>query len=97
MYADLQGIKFIHPNEGYFRTPEKQRELYDAGKSKCDGTKLRSKHQDHLARDIFIVNDKSEIIWADAPYETLGAYWEKLGGIWGGRWGGFRDIFHYEL
>lgn len=97
VYAELQNIKFIHPNEGYYRTPEQQRKLFDEGKSKCDGTKILSKHQSHLARDVYVVNDKSEIVWADEPYETLGAYWEKLGGKWGGHFAGFRDVFHFEL
>lgn len=97
VFADLNQIKFIHPNEGYYRTPEMQKALFDAGKSKCDGTKIRSQHQSHLARDLFVVNDKAEIVWADAPYAMLGAYWETLGGKWGGHFGGFRDIFHFEL
>lgn len=97
VYAEIQQIKFIHPNEGFYRTPEQQRTLFNSGRSRCDGTKIASKHQSHLARDLFVVNDKSEIVWADAPYATLGAYWEKLGGTWGGSFGGFKDIFHFEL
>lgn len=97
VFADLHGIMFIHDQYGYYRTVEQQRELFDAGKSKCDGVIKRSKHQDHLARDLYVVNERSEIIWADAPYETLGLYWESLGGTWGGHFGGFKDIFHYEI
>ena len=97
VFAASNNIQFIHGVDSYYRTPEQQRKLYDEGKSKCDGTKIWSKHQSHLARDIFVINDKSEIVWADAPYATLGAYWETLGGVWGGHFGGFRDIFHFEL
>ena len=97
VYAKLQGIRFIHPNEGYYRTPEQQRALFDAGKSKCDGTDILSRHQSHLARDLFVINDRSEIVWDDAPYATLGAYWEKIGGKWGGSFSGFKDIFHFEI
>ena len=97
IFAIDNNIKFIHGVDSYYRTPAQQKALFDEGKSKCDGTKILSKHQSHLARDIFVINDKSEIVWADAPYATLGAYWETLGGVWGGHFGGFRDIFHFEL
>ena len=97
VYAELNGIKFIHDQYGYYRTAEQQRELFDARKSKCDGTIKRSKHQDHLARDLYVVNEQSQIVFADAPYETLGAYWETLGGRWGGHFAGFKDIFHFEI
>ena len=97
VFATDNNIKFIHGVDSYYRTQVQQKALFDEGKSKCDGTKILSKHQSHLARDIFVINDKSEIVWADAPYWILGVYWEKLGGKWGGSFGGFKDIFHYEL
>lgn len=95
-FATDNNLNFIHGKDSYYRTVEQQKKLFDEGKSKCDGTKIRSKHQDHLARDLFVVNDKSEIVWLDTPYATLGVYWEKLGGVWGGHFGGFKDIFHFE-
>jgi hypothetical protein len=97
VYADCKGIRFIHDNYGYYRTPEQQRHLYDEGRSKCDGVKKLSKHQYHLARDIYIINDKDEINFDDAPYRVLGEFWESVGGRWGGNFAGFKDIFHYEL
>jgi len=99
VFAIENNIKFIHGNDSCYRTPEQQRALYDAGKSNCDGTKILSKHQFHLARDIFIVNDKSEIVWETEPYALLGTYWETLGGKWGGHFQGtgFKDPFHFEL
>jgi hypothetical protein len=97
VYADINDIKFIHGNEGYYRTAEQQKALFDAGKSKCDGVKIISRHQSHLARDLYVINGKAQIVWDDSPYIILGAYWKKLGGTWGGYFEGFRDIFHFEI
>ena len=56
------------------------------------GHKKKSKHKDRLAIDLnLFVNgdylDKTE------DHRPLGEFWEKLGGIWGGR---FDDGNHYE-
>jgi hypothetical protein len=99
VFAQLRGIRFIHDNYGYYRTPEQQHELYREGKSNCDGYAILSKHPSHLARDIYVINDRDEIEWNDGPYRILGEYWESLGGRWGGHFVGtsFRDPFHFEL
>jgi len=55
------------------------------------GSKV-SKHRERLAVDLnlYIGGVYQEATEAHAP---LGAYWESLGGIWGGRW---NDGNHYE-
>jgi hypothetical protein len=98
-YALIKGIYFIHPLDGYSRTAEEQNALYNAGKSKRDGYTKVSMHQLDRARDIAIIDEKGRVVndYGDHPnYEVLGKFWESIGGTWGGRWEGFRDIFHFE-
>lgn len=47
----------------------------------------RSWHVHGRAVDLYIGT------WDPAAYEKLGLSWEKMGGIWGGRWG---DHVHFE-
>jgi len=57
-------IDFGIPPFGGMRTAEQQHELYLAGKSKCDGYKIKSKHQSGNAVDVFAyVNGKAS--WSD--------------------------------
>ena len=99
IYATKKNIRFIHDRYGYYRTPETQRELYDLKRSSMDGVKRVSKHQVHLARDIYIINEKNQIVFDVEPYAVLGEFWEALGGKWGGNFQGSikADIFHFEL
>jgi peptidoglycan LD-endopeptidase CwlK len=50
-------IDFGIPAGGGKRTPEQQHELFVAGKSKCDGYKVKSNHQSGLAVDVFAYID----------------------------------------
>jgi hypothetical protein len=98
-FAELNGIKFIHPHDGYVRTPEQQNEVFKAKLSKCDGYKILSKHQFDLARDLCAIKlgptGKYEITWDEEIYKLLGKFWEdNLGGKWGGH---FADGGHFEL
>jgi len=98
-YAAIKDIYFIHPRDGYSRTPEEQNALFNAGKSKCDGYKKVSMHQLDRARDIAIIDDKGNVVnnYGDHPnYAVLGKFWEDIGGTYGGFWKKFRDIFHFE-
>jgi len=81
----------------FYRTAEQQAKLFAEGKSRCDGVIKKSKHQSWLAMDFVIMRDGGPV-WQDVPeYETLGGIWNELGGIWGGYWMEFKDIFHFEL
>lgn len=100
MFATL--LKFAEENyielicADFFRTTERQKQLFDEGKSKCDGTTTKSQHQKWLAADLYIVEDDRLI--TDSPkYTQLGMRWESMGGTWGGRWPSLNDIYHYEL
>jgi peptidoglycan L-alanyl-D-glutamate endopeptidase CwlK len=93
--AQEQGIRVICTS--FFRSVAEQRDLFERGKSRCDGTKKVSKHQLGTAADLALVKNE-RLIWDDVPeYGILGDIWEDLGGIWGGRWTTFRDIFHFEV
>jgi len=76
------------------RFPDRQQELYDKEVSDT----LQSKHLDSLAMDIIIFRN-GEPSYDDPAYNKLGAYWEQLGGIWGGRFRmrrGGADSGHFE-
>jgi peptidoglycan L-alanyl-D-glutamate endopeptidase CwlK len=94
--AKIQDIDLIIT--GVFRTPEQQHAVYLAGKSQCDGYVKRSKHQDWLAVDAYVVKDGA-IVWGDCPeYQTIGQLWKDLGMIWGGDFKGIvaGDLGHFE-
>jgi hypothetical protein len=97
VYAGIKNIYFIHDTYGYARTAEVQNMLFKAGKSKCDGYKIISQHQRHLARDLYVISENGKIVWNEIPYKILGGYWEGLGGKWGGNFKDFKDNFHFEL
>ncbi len=97
VYATKNGIRFIHDNFGYYRTTEMQKYLYEKNRSRADGIKSVSKHQLHLARDIYVIDKSNKIVFETEPYAVLGALWESIGGTWGGHFRGFKDIFHFEL
>ena len=46
-------IDFGIPPYGGMRTPEEQRELFNTGKSKCDGYSIKSNHQTGKAFDVY--------------------------------------------
>jgi len=80
-----------------WRTPEEQHTMYLNGVSNCDGYETLSKHQLGCAADIAVLID-GKIDWKYRnEYEILGAYWETLGGTWGGRWKNPHDIYHFEM
>jgi hypothetical protein len=62
-----------------FRSTEAQQEMFKAGKSKCDGVKKRSRHQDGLAVDIYLVHDES-IDWLPDKAKYYHDLWQSWGG-----------------
>jgi len=83
--------KRVFINELY-RSKERQAELYGIGRSKT----INSKHLTGLAVDLILLDEKGKPIWTFDDYIPLGEYWEKLGGIWGGRWK-LKDGVHFEF
>lgn len=85
----------------YFRSTEKQKKMFAAGKSLCDGIKSKSKHFYRLAMDLVILKD-GKFFWPYCEeYRLLGEFWESLGGTWGHRWyeqgkTKFDDIYHFQ-
>ena len=83
--------KRVFINELY-RTRERQVELLAEGKTKT----LNSKHLQGLAIDLVLIDENGKPDWNFEHYIPLGEYWEKLGGIWGGRWK-LKDGVHFEF
>lgn len=75
----------------WYRTPERQKELVDQGKSWT----YNSKHLKGLAVDVCILKGKA-VSWDNKDYEPLGAYWvNHCGGVWGGDWK-VKDSVHFQ-
>ena len=79
LWAGRQGLK-VTGGELY-RTAEQQAIYYTKGRSK----KRYSKHQDRLAIDLNLIIDGK--LASKEDYRALGEEWERLGGVWGGRYG----------
>lgn len=88
------------------RTKTEQKKLFDQGFSKCDGTKIRSKHQDGDALD-FVPYIDGRYTWSNkaafqAIYVAVMEVWLDMHNteyklIWGGNWKNSWDKPHYEL
>ena len=95
-------VDFGIPETGGRRTVVRQRELYDAGLSKCDGTTNRSNHQDGKALDFYAyVNGKAS--WEPEHLAQVACAFLEAAielGIkikWGGLFNSFLDMPHVEL
>lgn len=76
----------------WYRSPEVQAALL-----KRKATQLsHSKHQDGLAVDLCIIRG-GQLPNDDPGYDNLGAFWESIGGTWGGRWKTLHDRDHFEF
>jgi hypothetical protein len=80
----------------FHRTQQEQERLFHEGKSRCDGTLKRSKHQDWLAIDAVVVDFDDTMVWdgSDERYKTLAAIASNIGLRTGIEWG---DANHTEL
>jgi len=61
------------------RNATAQKEMYDKGLSKCDGYNIKSRHQNGLAADLYIIED-GKISNDEEKYNKLHEYWEAVGG-----------------
>lgn len=75
------------------RSAEEQNRLFKAGKSKCDGYKIRSAHQIGRAVDIYFCDQNLVLNWDKKRFERWHKEWEKLGGQKMISW----DLGHFEL
>jgi len=99
LFAYINKIEFII--FWFHRTAEEQKKLFEDGKSKCDGVKKKSRHQNWRAIDLAIIEGGKCIWHGTSKYELLGRFWKLLGGTWGHDWyknkeTDFDDIYHFQ-
>ena len=94
------------PWMGGRRTPEQQREIFEAGNSKCDGTTKKSNHQSGNAIDIVIYSKTVAEMYDAEKLDEIGKLgkqiWAEMGFKhcalkWGGDWKNFVDRPHWEI
>jgi len=94
-------VDFGIPSAGGLRDEYMQYQLFSKGKSQCDGTIKKSKHQYGKALDFFAYKDKvtyERMYMLEVAFAFLKASREL--GIkidWGGFWDSFEDMPHIEL
>lgn len=80
------------------RTPERQRELVEAGASKT----MHSKHLTGDAFDFALIDRDGRITWDFEKYKEVSKYFKKSAAFlgvkitWGGDWKSFRDGPHIQ-
>jgi len=80
------------------RTKERQKELFDAGKSQT----MNSRHITGKAVDIAVLVD-GKVTWDFKYYQTVAEHIKKIAKdmkidiVWGGDWQSFKDGPHLEL
>lgn len=80
------------------RTKERQKVLFDAGKSQT----MNSRHLTGKAVDIAVIRE-GEITWDMKYYQLVAAHIKKVAKemdidiVWGGDWQSFKDGPHFEL
>jgi peptidoglycan L-alanyl-D-glutamate endopeptidase CwlK len=80
------------------RTKERQKELFDAGKSQT----MNSRHITGKAVDIAVLVD-GKVTWDFPHYQTVADHIKKVAKelgidiVWGGDWQSFKDGPHFEL
>lgn len=95
-------IDFGIPEYGGIRTLEEQYQLWDEGKSKCDGTDKKSFHQTGNALDFYAYVD-GKASWEEEHLALVAAAFlqsASAAGLrleWGGFWTGFRDMPHVQI
>ena len=98
----ISKIDFGIPEYGGYRTTSEQKELYERGASKCDGIRIKSKHQTKRALDVYAYVD-GKASWdeyhlamvACAMLQAASELGYKL--EWGGLWTSFVDMPHFQL
>jgi len=91
------------PRSGGMRTAEEQKELFDKGRSRADGTKNKSYHQTGKAFDIFAYVD-GKASWEKEHLKPIAKHILKVAKDqfdinleWGGHWNGFKDMPHFQI
>lgn len=98
----ISPIDFGIPEHGGLRTAEQQKCLFDDGKSKCDGTRRKSRHQSGKALDFYAFVD-GKASWDREHLAIVAAAHLQAASMlgyqlqWGGLWDSFPDFPHLEL
>ena len=102
MAIEITRIDFGIPSDGGLRTPERQNELFKAGKSKLDGINRKSEHQKGNALDFYAYVD-GKASWEKEHLAQVAAAFLQSASIlgyklnWGGLWESFLDMPHVQL
>ena len=95
-------VDFDHPADAGLRTAERQKELYDQGLSKCDGTVNKSYHQSGKALDFYAYVD-GKASWKTEHLSMVACAFLQAASMlgykleWGGLWRGFKDMPHVQI
>ncbi len=98
----LTKVDFGIPNDGGVRTAERQKELYDSGKSKADGYVNLSNHQSGEALDFYAYVD-GKASWDEYDLAMVACAFLQAASVlkyplnWGGLFHSFKDMPHVEL
>jgi len=90
LYIQAKGYRYIIGE--VWRGEIQQLYYYLTKRSKCDGIKNRSSHQDGKAIDIWLLDKNGKIDWDKKKYEELHQFWQSLGGKPMIEW----DLGHFE-
>lgn len=100
--CEAAGIPVYIPNDGNYRTFEKQNELYAKGRTVkppystvTNAKGGESFHNYGLAVDIVPVNGGYFAPYA--TYKKIGDIGKSLGWEWGGDWQSFKDLVHFQI
>lgn len=92
--AHKAGVRFIVYT--FYRTQKEQDQKVAERRSQV----AFSQHQDWLAIDIVLLDEKDTAIWNDHPsYHLLGEIWKSYHPLcrWGGDWKTLKDFGHFEV
>lgn len=98
----ISKIDFGIPNDGGFRTADQQYKLAVAGKSKCDGYKVKSFHQKGKALDFYAYVD-GKASWDEYHLAMIATAFLQAASLmghrleWGGNFKNFKDFPHVQL
>jgi peptidoglycan L-alanyl-D-glutamate endopeptidase CwlK len=98
----ISKVDFGIPSTGGLRTAEQQKELFEAGKSNCDGVNDLSYHQTGRALDFYAYVD-GKASWNDLHLAMVAtAFLQAAAQLgyplkWGGNFKSFKDFPHVEL
>ncbi len=98
----ISKVDFGIPADGGLRSGKRQKQLFDAELSKCDGINNVSAHQRGLAFDVYAYVD-GKANWERTHLTSVAAAILQAASVlgykleWGGHWKSFCDFPHFQL